>query len=72
MFTQEQLKAIDQTVKKMGKIRKELDDKTGEGGVKCDLLDFVSLRLWSLQKLCKDVILIEETLNFNQGESNGK
>jgi hypothetical protein len=62
MFTQEQLKAIDQTVKKMGKIRKELDDKTGEGGVKCDLLDFVSLRLWSLQKLCKDVILIEETM----------
>ena len=62
MFTQEQLKAIDQTVKKMGKIRKEIDDKTEEGGIKCDLLDFVSLRLWSLQKLCKDVILIEETM----------
>jgi hypothetical protein len=62
MFTQEQLKAIDQTVKKMGKIRKEIDDKTEEGGIKCDLLDFVSLRLWSLQKLCKDIILIEETM----------
>lgn len=62
MFTQEQLKAIDQTVKKMGKIRKELDDKTGEGRVKCDLLDYVSLRLGALQRLCKDVILIEETM----------
>lgn len=60
MFTQEQLKAIEQTVKKINKIRKELDDPTGLGGVDCDLLYYVSLRLGSLQRLCKDVVMEEK------------
>lgn len=60
MYTQEQLDAIEQTAKMIGGVLMELDDPTGVGAIKCDLLDQVYQRLAGLQRLCNDVVASAE------------
>ena len=60
MYTQQQLEALEITSGMLGGVLMELDDKAGVGGVKCDLLDQIYMRLAGLQRLCNDTIAAHE------------
>ena len=55
-YTEQQLDAIEQTAGMIGGVLMELEDPNGVGGVRCDMLNLVYLRLAGLQRLCLDTI----------------
>ena len=55
-YTEQQLDAIEQTAGMIGGVLMELEDPSGVGGVRCDMLHLVYLRLAGLQRLCLDTV----------------
>lgn len=55
-MTEQELDAIEVVSGMIGGVLMEMEDPSGVGGVKSDLLNLVYLRLASLQRLCNDTI----------------
>lgn len=60
MYTQQQLEALEIVSGMIGGVLMEMEDEKGVGGVSCDLLDQIFIRLAGLQRLCDDTIAAAE------------